>query len=169
MRQGRLPFLTMAAMLVAGCAAHRVDAGVFHSPKGYRVTMPNPGWMIVSEDHGGGDLVLRDATGRAGILINANCDAGRARRPLALLERRLLHGLARRTTIEHGEATVNGRPAAHSVLEAANDATGSRLRIETFVVSDGHCVFDLVYAAEPDVFAAGRDTFARFVQSFATE
>ena len=47
----------MAAMLVAGCAAHRVDAGVFHSPKGYRVTMPNPGWMIVSEDHedeGGG-------------------------------------------------------------------------------------------------------------------
>src|SRR5262249_59329882 len=120
-RAGRLPFLTMAAAtLVAGCAAHRVDASVFQSPKGYRVTMPNPGWTIVSADHGGGDLVLRDATGRAGILVNADCEAGRARRPLALLERGVLRGLARRTTIEHGAHTVNGRPAGHPARTAGD-------------------------------------------------
>jgi len=167
-RQGRLPFLTMAAAtLVAGCAGHRLDAGVFHSEKGYRVTVPGPGWTMISE--GSGDLELRDASGRAGILVNADCDARRARRPLSFLERRLLHGLPQRTTVEQGETTVNGRPAAHSVMEAANGSAGSRMRIETFVVSDGRCVYDLIYAAEPAAFATGRDDFARLVQSLATE
>ena len=168
MRQGRRPFITVAAAaLLAGCASHRLDTGVFHSPKGYRVTVPGPGWTMISA--GQEDLELRDVADRAGILVHAECDARRASRPLAFLERRLLHGLTQRTTIERGEATVNGRRAAHTVLEAANGRTGSRMKIETFVMSDGRCVYDLIYAADPAVFAARRDDFARLVQSFATE
>ncbi|OLB96391.1 MAG: hypothetical protein AUH30_12790 [Candidatus Rokubacteria bacterium 13_1_40CM_68_15] len=168
MRQGRLPFLTVvAAALLAGCATHRLDTGVFHSAKGYRVTVPGPGWTMVLDARG--DLELRDASDRAGILVHADCDARRARRPLVFLERRLLLGLTQRRTVEQGEATVNGHRAAHSVLEAANGSTGSRMKIETFVVTDGRCVYDLIYAAEPSVFAAGRADFERLVQSFATE
>ncbi len=167
MRQGRRPFLIVAAALIAGCASHRVDPGVFHSAKGYRVTMPGSGWTMISD--GRGDLELRDVTDRAGILVHAECDARRASRPLAFLERRLLHGLTQRTTVERGEATIDGHRAAHTVLEATNGRTGSRMKIETFVVTDGRCVYDLIYAADPAAFAAGRDDFARLVQSFATE
>ncbi|PYM90502.1 MAG: hypothetical protein DME08_23330, partial [Candidatus Rokuibacteriota bacterium] len=147
MRQGRRPFLIVAAALIAGCASHRVDPGVFHSAKGYRVTMPGSGWTMISDGHA--DLELRDVTDRAGILVHAECDARRASRPLAFLERRLLHGLTQRTTVERGEATVDGHRAAHTVLEAANGRTGSRMKIETFVVTDGRCVYDLIYAADP--------------------
>ena len=168
MLRRRLPFVTVAAAtLVAGCATHRLDGGIFHSSKGYRVTVPGAGWTIVSDADS--DLELRDAEGLAGILVHADCDARRAQRPLALLERRLLHGLTQRTTVERGAAPVNGRPAAHSVLEAANSHAGSRMRIETFVVSDGRCVYDLIYAAEPARFATGRGDFVRLVESFAAE
>jgi len=156
-----------AAALLAGCASHRLDPGVFHSPKGYRVTVPGPGWTMISDSPG--DLELRDVADRAGILVHAECDARRASRPLAFLERRLLHGLTQRTTVERGEATVSGHPAAHTVLEAANGRTGSRMKIETFVMSDGRCVYDLIYAADSAAFAARRDDFVRLVESFATE
>ena len=64
MRQGRRPFLIVAAALIAGCASHRVvDPGVFHSAKGYRVTMPGSGWTMISDGHA--DLELRDVTDRA--------------------------------------------------------------------------------------------------------
>lgn len=156
-----------AATLVAGCATHRLDGGVFHSPKGYRVTVPGPGWTMIAD--GRADFELRGAAGRAGILVHADCDTRRARRPLSLLERRLLYGVAPRATVEQDETTVNGLPAAHRVLEAANGRAGSPMTVETFVVSDGRCVYDLIYAADPTVFAAGRDDFTRLVESFATE
>jgi len=163
------PVVMMTAVsVVAGCAGQRLDGGnVFHSAKGYRVTVPASGWTIVSE--GRDDLELRDATGRVGILVHADCDARRARRPLVFLERRLLIGLTDRTMIEQNEVTVSGWPASHGVLEADNGRAGSRMKIETFVLSDGRCVYDLVYAAAPADFAAHRDDFAAFVQSFATE
>jgi len=162
------PFIALAAAaLLAGCASHRLETGVFRSPKGYRVTVPGPGWTMISDGHG--DLELRDVTDRVGILVHAECDARRASRPLPFLERRLLHGLTQRTIVERDEVSVNGHLAAHTVVEAADGRTGSRMKLETFVLSDGRCVYDLVYAADPAVFATRHDDFARLVQSFATE
>src|SRR5207245_1502957 len=93
------------------------------------------------------DLELRDVTDRAGILVHAECDARRASRPLAFLERRLLHGLTQKTTVERGEATIDGHRAAHTVLEATNGRTGSRMKIETFVVTGGRSLAVALVAA----------------------
>ena len=44
-------------LLVWGCAVKRIENGVYHSPKGYRVAVPNAQWTLV--DEGPADLALR--------------------------------------------------------------------------------------------------------------
>ncbi|MBI3637737.1 MAG: hypothetical protein HY216_16210, partial [Candidatus Rokubacteria bacterium] len=78
------------ALVVAGCATAaggRIDDGVYHSSKGYRIALPGPGWAPATEPRA--DLTLTHAGARAGMLVNASCDARAARRPGAALARQL--------------------------------------------------------------------------------
>jgi hypothetical protein len=155
------------ATLLTGCAGRRVEGGVFHSSKGYRVALPGPEWTVV--DSSRADLELRHQTEVAGMLINAACADAEARRPPSRLAAHLLAGLRGRTVLERADAVVAGRPAARAVLEARAGADGAPLRIETYTLTDGGCVYDLIYAAESPVFEAGHAAFERFVGSFSRE
>jgi len=157
----------VVALLVAGCAGRRIEHGVFYSTKGYRVRIPGPEWTVVDQSRA--DLELRTRDGRAGMLANATCEAQVARRPADVLQRQLLLGLRDRRLVERGEVIAAGRPGTRTVVEAGALGHDARVRIETVTVTDPRCVYDLIYAAPVDVFAARRADFARFVASFTVE
>lgn len=168
-RAGRAALVTLVAIAaaLAGCAGRRLENGVYHSEYGYRVTVPPSGWTVVN--HSPADLELRRADGRAGILAAATCRSAVARRPSATLARHLLLGLRERETLEENAASLAGWRGVHQVVEGRMQDSAERVRIESYTVKAGRCVYDLVYVAPPATFEATRDDFTRFVQSFAAE
>lgn len=157
--------LTVAAL--AGCAGARIEGGVFHSPAGYRLTLPGPDWVPASD--GRADLELRHRGAPAGMLANAACDAGVARRSMAVLTRQVLVGLRERVVVSRADVTLAGRPAAHTVVEGRMAPAGERVRVEMYLVKDAGCVYDFLYVAPPGDFERWQADFHRFVESFVRE
>ena len=156
-----------AVLALSGCAGRRIENGVYHSTKGYRVTLPGTDWSVSAESKA--DLELRHLDGMAAMLANAQCNDRARSRSADLLLGHLLLGLRDRATIEQGEVSLNGRRALHRVLDGRLAADGALTRIEAYVVQNEGCVYDLVYAAPPSSFDAWRADFRQFVESFAME
>lgn len=155
-----------AFALLEGCAGQRIEGGVFRSAKGYHVTIPGADWMVVSGSQA--DLELRHREGAAGMLTEATCTADVRRRPAGVLVRQLMAGLRARTVLERGPVSLDGRPATRTLIEA-DGAEGGRVRVESYVLADDRCVYDLIYAAPVDAFGVWRGDFERLVATFATE
>jgi len=157
----------LALIVLAGCATAtgRIEKGMFHSAKGYRVTLPATGWRVGSGSRA--DLALESEAKGGGILVDATCGGREAGRPLDVLARHLTFGLTRRDVLENGSATVGGREAAHSVVRG--QAAGRDVTVEAVVVRAEPCVHDFLYVAPTEVFAAGRPAFRAVVESFALE
>ena len=157
-----------AVIVLTGCAAgHRIENGIYHSIKGYRLSLPGADWSVATDSKA--DLELRHQDGLAAMLANAECDERARSRSAGLLLGHLLIGLRDRATIEQGEVSVNGRVALHRVLDGRVAADGAPTRIEAYVLKDDACVYDFAYAAPPAAFEAWRAEFRRFVESFAKE
>lgn len=159
--------LAVLVIAIAGCAtgAARIENGVFHSPKGYRVTLPSKGWQV---DQGPpADLALQGEATSGGMLVDATCGGREASRPLDVLARHLTFGLTRRDVIENGATTVAGREAAHSVVRGVAD--GRDVTVEAVVVRGEPCVHDFLYVAPTGLFDAGRPAFRALVESFSLE
>ena len=156
-----------AVIAFTGCAGRRIENGVYHSDKGYRLTLPGPDWSVAADSKA--DLELRHQDGLAAMLANAECDDRAKSRSAGLLLGQLLIGLHDRATIEQNEVSLNGRQALHRVLDGRVAAAGAPTRIEAYVLKDQSCVYDFAYAAPPAAFEAWRADFRRFVESFAKE
>ena len=156
-----------AVIAFTGCAGRRIENGVYHSDKGYRLTLPGPDWSVAADSKA--DLELRHQDGLAAMLANAECDDRAKSRSAGLLLGQLLIGLHDRATIEQNEVSLNGRQALHRVLDGRLAADGAPTRIEAYVLKEQGCVYDFAYAAPPASFEAWRADFRRFVESFAKE
>jgi hypothetical protein len=156
-----------AVWLVSGCVVKRIENGVYHSSKGYRVAIPKAEWTLV--DEGPADLTLRHQVSSAGMAVNALCDGAAPRRPAGALARQLQIGLRDRRTIERATVEVAGRPASRTVVEGRLEGESTRVRIESLSVIDARCLYDFLYVAPPAAFEATRGDFAGFVDSFRTE
>jgi hypothetical protein len=156
--------LSAAVLLAAGCGGRRIEQGVFHAPQGYRVRIPGPEWTVVDDSRA--DLQLRTRDGLAGMLVHATCEAGVARRPADVLQRQLLLGLRERRLVERNAVTVAGRRGIRTMVESVGADDGARVRVETVTVTDGRCVYDLMYVSPVDVFTRRRADFDEFVASF---
>jgi hypothetical protein len=170
-RAGGAAIALLAAVGVVSCATGRgtrIEDGVYRAPSGYRVTLPGAEWDVVTDDERGSrtDLQLRHRDGRAAMLAHAACEGAAARRSFDILTRHILVGLRDRTVIEDGSAQVNGRAAAHTVVDARRRRSDERVRVESYVVKDERCVYDLLFVAVPEVFDARRPAFRSFVNSF---
>ncbi len=153
------------ATLLAGCstASSRIEHGMFHSPKGYTVKLPEGGWRVASG--GPADLELTRDAPPGGMLADATCEAADRERPLPVLARHLTFGLTQRTTVESDERTLGGHPAAHRVVRGMLD--GTEVAVEAIVVKGDRCVHDFLYVAPAVAFEAGRADFRAFVESLA--
>jgi hypothetical protein len=156
-----------AVIAFTGCAGRRIENGVYHSDKGYRLTLPGSDWSVAADSKA--DLELRHQDGLAAMLANAECDDRAKSRSAGLLLGQLLIGLHDRATIEQNEVSVNGQQALHRVLDGRVAADGAPTRIEAYVLKDQGCVYDFAYAAPPASFEAWRADFRRFVESFAKD
>jgi len=156
-----------AILLACGCAVKRIEQGVYHSPKGYRVTTPSPQWDPVVDSPA--DLELRPRSASAGMAVNAVCEERTTRLSSRVLARQLLVGVRDRSVIERGEVHVAGRPAVRAVVDGRVEGSKTKVRIETVVVKDERCVYDFLYVAPEATFAVTRPDFDRFVDSFRTE
>jgi hypothetical protein len=156
-----------AGLLASGCAMKRIENGVYHSSKGYRVTIPGAEWTLV--DDGPADLTLRHRSTAAAIAVNAICEGTAPRRAPGVLDRQLRIGLRDRRVIEHTAVDVDGRPGSRTVIEGHLEDAGANVRVESLSMQDGRCLYDLLYAAPLNGFDATRGDFARFVESFGTE
>jgi hypothetical protein len=92
-----------------------------------------------------------------------------ARRQGSVLAQQLLLGLRDRAMMESDDTPVDGRLASHRVLEGRMRDSDERVRIESYTVKGGRCVYDLLYVASPDAFDTWRTDFRRFVDSFGGE
>ena len=156
-----------SALAVAACAGPTIEKGVFRAPSGYRVTLPRDGWTV--DRTSGADLELRHQPGSAAMLVNGLCDVPAVDRRPDVLVRQLLLGLRDRNVLESGEVPVNGRAATHTLMEGRMQKSDERMRIESYVLKGEHCVWDLVYVAEPGAFDGTRGDFQALVDSFVTD
>jgi len=159
--------LLAVVALLAGCATAtgRVENGVYHSAKGYRVTLPVSGWKV---DQGPrADLSLQDEAGPGGMLVDATCAGREPSRSLDVLARHLTFGLTRREVLENGPTTVAGREAVRSVVRGQAD--GRDVTVEALVIRARPCVHDFLYVAPTIAFDAGRSAFRALVESFTLE
>ena len=154
-------------LLVCGCAVKRIENGVYHSSKGYRVTIPKAEWTLVGE--GPADLTLRHRVSAAGMAINAVCEGPAPRRAPGVLARQLQIGLRDRRTIERTSVEVGGHPASRVVVEGRLEDSATSVRIESLSMTNERCLYDLLYVAPPAAFEATRGDFTSFVDSFGTE
>ena len=89
----------------------RIEDGVFHSAKGYRVTLPGRGWQVDAGPAGRPRAAAPDAR-RRGMLVDADLRAAASRTParVDVLARHLTFGLRdRRDVLENGDVR-GGRP-----------------------------------------------------------
>ena len=155
--------------MLAGCASGSIERGVFHSDKGYRVTLPADGWQVEREPRA--DLALKrgpadgDAAAAGGMLVNATCDGRSVERPLRLLSRYLVFGLVHRAVVEEAPVQLAGREGLRQVVRG--ERAGTEVEVEAVVVKDERCVYDFLYVAPAPEFAGGRPAFRAFVESFA--
>jgi hypothetical protein len=159
--------LLAAAVLLAGCATAggRIENGVFHSEKGYRVTLPSRGWKVEAGTRA--DLALQGEAAPGGMLVDATCEGREAGRPLDVLARHLTFGLTRRDVVESGTTTIAGREAARSVVRGLAD--GRDVTVEALVMRADPCVHDFLYVAPTGLFDVGRPAFRAVVESFTLE
>lgn len=168
-RAGGAAIALLAAAGVVSCATGtRIEGGVYRAPSGYRVTLPGAEWNVMTDEERGSrtDLQLRHRDGRAAMLAHGACEGGAGRRSFDILTRHVLVGLRDRTVVEDGSAQVSGRTAAHTVVDGRRRQSDERVRVESYVVKDGRCVYDLLFVAAPEAFAARRPAFQSFVNSF---
>ena len=168
MRRAPVALVLGAVVALTGCGGgRRIDNGVYHSAKGYRVAVPSADWVVAEKSRA--DLELRRRDGEAAMLANAQCDERAQTRSAEVLLGHLLIGLRDRVTIEQEEVSVNGQRAIRRVVDGRLDGDSGPTRIEAYVMKDARCVYDFVYAAPPESFDTSRDAFRRFVESFAME
>lgn len=152
-------------LLAVGCSADRIERGVFHSTKGYRVSLPREGWTV--ERGGPADIELRRATPVGGMLASATCDGRAPTRPLPVLARHLVFGLEKREPVASGTLTAGGLPGTWQVLHGR--AAAEPVAVEAVVLKGPRCVYDFLYVAPTAAFEAGRADFRTFVESLTTE
>ncbi len=162
MRLG-LPLAVVLAL--TACTADRIERGVFHSSKGYAVSLPGGEWRVASGTEA--DLELRRAAPAAGMLADATCGGRVADRPALLLVRHLTFGLKHRTDVRTDDVVVMGRRGARTTLRGTLD--GREVAVDAVTLKEDGCVYDFLYVAPVDQFDAGRLEFQVFVDSLTLD
>jgi hypothetical protein len=155
---------SLVALLAAtGCTADRIERGVFHSRKGYEVSLPGSAWQVARSSRA--DLELKREAPPGGMLADATCDERLAERSPERLVRHLTFGLKHRSDVHTEPVTVAGRPGARTTFRGTLD--GTEVGVDAISLKGDRCVYDFLYVAPADAFDVGRADFQAFVESLA--
>src|SRR5437879_11969455 len=90
------------------------------------------------------------------MLANATCGDAIPAARLDVLSRHLLMGFQSRAIVEWEDVAVDGRRAAHAVLDGRLAAGAALTPVESYVIEDERCVYDFALVAPPVAFAPSR-------------
>lgn len=150
----------LAALLFAGCGhTSSLDDGVLHKGDVSVRFGPVPAeWTPLSV--GGADLAYRDEAREGSVLFDVRCHGRDGDAPLRSLTEHLIMGTTARDVQREDTIPFDGREALHTLMTAKLD--GVAMQYDIYVLKKDGCVYDLVYVAPPDHFAAGVAPFERF-------
>jgi len=151
-----------ASGAVSACAKAGLVGGVYQGD-GFSFRVPNEpnGWELIEVSDAA--MAFRDEASAATILVNGRCDKDGDDVPLSSLTQHLFMRFTEREVTREEVVPLDGREALHTVVTAKLD--GVPKSFSAWVLKKDGCVFDLVYVADPERFAAG---VARF-DAYATQ
>ncbi len=155
--------LAIAPFCVAACAGTRAslnESVLRGSNYALNLGESPPGWKRIDP---GGALAAFHDSGSGVAFVNARCGRRSDDIPLVALTNHLLMGTTEREFVSQETVAFNHREALHTIVNAKLD--GVARSYDIFVLKKDGCVFDFVYATEPNEFAAGSQQFGRFVTS----
>lgn len=148
-------------LAAAGCAGPALHDGVFKNDNvRYRTSPPPAPWSRINVPDGQVTYVL----GSTGATLSAHGECRRTDAPLRALTLHILNGFTDRRGSTEQFFTFAGREALRTALSARLD--GVDLRLQIVVVKRDACVFDFVYSAPPEQFAARAGDFDHFIAGF---
>jgi len=152
----------LPAFFLAACTSGKVIDGFYvDQAQGLKVPFLRDGWRRIELD--GVLLAFHDEARQGLIALFQSCE-GEGRLPLRILARRLFFGLKEKQVLEQGFVSVDGSEAIHTLLQA--EFEGDEVKVSSYVVKKGGCVYDLVYLAPSSTFSMGLPDFERFVQGW---
>ncbi len=83
--------------------------------------------------------------------------------PLAVLSSQLLLDIGDKQVVSREYVTLGGEPALRTLLEGKVE--GERVMVESYVLTKGELVYDIVYWGRPEEFYVYREDFQRVVES----
>ncbi|MDH5671466.1 MAG: hypothetical protein OEZ06_04905 [Myxococcales bacterium] len=158
---GRVGLLWLCGFAV-GCAGSSWNGSIYDDGVvRYRVGERASGFERVEvEDN---DLAFHDR--RLGtISVNSTCSEYEDVPPQALLNH-LLFGMEERNFRLEEEVTLDGRGAAHAIVDVSLD--GVPISLEIYMLRKDGCVYDLTLTSARSRFAEARRAFATFVRGFS--
>src|SRR2546428_12722668 len=102
------------------------------------------------------------------MLANATCGDAIPAARLDVLSRHLLMGFQSRAIVEWEDVAVDGRRAAHAVLDGRLAAGAALPRVETYVMKDERRAYDFAPVAPPETFGTRRAAVRELGASLAT-
>ena len=151
--------LLLLPPLVACGHASTLDDGVLRKGDvSVRFGAVAAGWTRITVP--GADLAYRDDAHEGSILFDVRCHDRDGDAPLGSLTEHLIMGTTARDVQREETIPFDGREALHTLMTAKLD--GVAMQYDLYVMKKDGCVYDLVYVAPPDRFAAGSPSFERF-------
>ena len=110
------------------------------------------GWTRIAVP--GADSAYRDDANLGSVLFDVRCHDRDGDAPLGSLTEHLIMGTTARDVQREETLPFDGREALHTLMTAKLD--GVPMQYDLYVMKKDGCVYDLVYVAPPDRFAAAR-------------
>lgn len=150
------------SVLTIGCASGGIRNAVYRDEaRNFRVEIPQNGWRVIQSP--GADLALEDTRSAARMAVAVNCPE-RETAPLPSLVRHLYFGLRQVERLRQEQVVLDGAVGLDTVVRGSWE--GTTVQIRSLVIRRTGCLYDLLYVAPPDAFAARSADFDRFVQSW---
>ncbi len=150
-------------MILSGCATGQILNGAYlNEAKGFKVRSPSTSWT--RETGKEPELVFRHYTLPAGMMVNATCEGRAPSRDLQVLGRHLLFGLKEKGVLKTDQTVLADQEVLQTLVRGSLE--GTELLVRSYVIKARGCVYDLVYFAEPEVYAEGEREFEGLVKDF---
>ena len=128
----------------------------------YQVTLPASGWKPLEVE--GADVAMKHEVSPVAFAIFTPSRMKKEGLPLEVLSIQLLIEIKGKKIISRERLTIGGQPALKTLLEGKLE--GERVEVESYVLTRGDLVYDIVYWGRPGEFQVHHEDFQRVVESF---
>lgn len=155
--------IALACTILSGCATWQVLDGTYlNEAKGFKLRLPSSIWTLEGGDEP--ELLFRHQTLPAGMMVNATCGGRAPSRELHVLGRHLLFGLKEKRVLKTDQTVLAEKEVLQTFVRGTFE--GEELLVKSYVIKAEGCVYDLVYFADPEVYAEGEGEFEALVKGF---